>query len=82
MSNERFCIGCAYYRSTHQVKLTTGCAPDEPELLATMCAHPETDLVTGAIRPVDLPCYDERSYRNTRPGGCGPEGKNWLAAQK
>lgn len=48
--------------------------------LSHMCDLVIVDLVTGEDRPLDLPAYDERSWKNQRPGGCGPDGKNWEAA--
>lgn len=57
-----FCVDCLHHRLVHDLHT---------------CMVPVVDLVTGTTKPLDLPCGDERSYRNQRPGGCLPAGVNW-----
>ena len=60
----RFCVACEHHAAEGSLHI---------------CNLPITDLVIGETATLGLPCGDERSWKNARPGGCGPEGKNWKA---
>lgn len=61
----KFCVECKH----HVVDAAVG----------GVCGFPNISPITGLAFPVGLPEMEERSYKNARPGGCGPNGDNWEA---
>lgn len=65
-----FCADCRHVA----VKKVAGLSE---KLTEYTCDRPFTSLVTGKTEPLGLPAMDERSWRNNRPGACGPAGNNF-----